>query len=73
MRLLELAKDLDHPNWCKVGHIGYVLKGELEIIFVDEIIRYSEGDAIIIESGEQEKHIPKPISEKVSLLLIEDI
>ncbi len=72
-RLLELQFGLEHPNWCLTGHIGYVVKGELDIIFDDETVNYTEGDAIFISSGEKERHIPKPISEKVILFLVDDL
>ncbi len=73
MSLLELGKELDHPHWCETGHVGFVVEGELEIAFGDKTIRYSKDDGLFILSGDGEKHIPKPISEKVVLFLVEDI
>ena len=73
IRLLELHKGLKHPEWCVTGHIGYIIEGELEIEFNGRIVNISKGDALIIAAGEEEKHIPKPISENVVMLLVEDV
>lgn len=73
VRVVELKKGLDHPDWCETGHIGYVLEGELDIDFDGEILNYKRGDVLFIASGETEKHIPIPKSEKVLLLLVEEI
>jgi len=72
VRLLELKKGLEHPNWCETGHIGYVVKGELEIEFSNKAIKYSEGDGMFILSGEKERHIPRPITDKVILFMVEE-
>ena len=72
-RVVELRQGFKHAEWCKTGHVGYVVKGILEIKFTNETVRYKEGDGIFIASGDDEKHIPKPISKKVTLFLIEDI
>lgn len=73
VRWLELERGLQHPEWCVTGHIGYVVEGELEIDFNGRIVKYSAGDALFISSGDAEKHIPKPISEKVILFMVEEI
>ena len=73
IRVLELKRGLKHPEWCETGHIGYVAKGELQIKFEDETVIYSEGDGIYIAAGKSERHIPEPISEKVTLFLVEEI
>ena len=73
IRLLEMPKDLDHPDWCETGHIGLVLEGQLEIKFEADSVIYDKGDGILISSGSEEKHKPNPISEKVLLFLTEDI
>jgi len=73
IRLVELPKHLDHPDWCETGHVGLVLEGKLEIKFETDSIIYIKGDGILISEGCKEKHIPKPISNKVILFLTEDI
>ena len=73
VRVIEIKKGFDDPEWCETGHIGYVLEGELDIDFSGEIIKYTPGDILFIAAGQEEKHIPIPVSEKVLLLLVEEI
>ncbi len=73
IRLLELSIELEHPEWCETGHIGYVVEGEIEIIFDDESVKYQKGDSIYISAGKEERHIPKPITEKVILFMVEEV
>ncbi len=72
LRLLKLERGLSHPEWCETGHIGYVVEGEIEIDFNGDPVRYGKGDSLLISSGPDEKHIPKPLSETVALFLVED-
>jgi hypothetical protein len=71
VRLLQLSKGLIHPDFCYTGHIGYVIEGIIDIDFNGNIIRFNEGDVLLIRDGETDKHIPIPISDTVILLLIE--
>ncbi len=71
-RLLKLRKGLSHPDWCETGHSGYVVSGELEIIFDRRTLKFGQGDALFIEAGKDERHIPKPLTAEVILFLIED-
>lgn len=73
IRVLELSKGLYHPDWCVTGHIGCVIEGEIEIDFDGEILTYKKGDALFIKAGEEEKHIPKPLTDKVILFLVEEV
>jgi quercetin dioxygenase-like cupin family protein len=73
MRLLEFGRDLDHPNWCEIGHLGYVLEGECEIEFENSIITLRKGDGISIPNGTDRKHRPRAISEKVRMIFFERI
>ncbi|MEZ5344571.1 MAG: hypothetical protein R2681_03350 [Pyrinomonadaceae bacterium] len=72
IRLVELDKKLKHPEWCETGHWGYVVSGKLEIVFSRSSEIYSEGDGIFIRPGTSQKHIPKPLTEKVTLFLIDE-
>lgn len=72
LRLVEFTKELVEPDWCKKGHIGYVLSGELEINFDGEIFTYRAGDGIFIPSGENHKHIAKVHDRTVQLILVEE-
>lgn len=73
LRLLEFGRDLNHPDWCVTGHIGYLLEGEFEIEFDDKTITYKAGDGIWIPAGEEFRHRPKAVSEKVLIVFVEDI
>ena len=73
LRLLEFGRELEHPDWCTKGHIGYVLDGELEVTFADKVCQFVKGDGLFIPPGVEHKHIPKPITETVTLVLVEGV
>ena len=33
LRLVEYTREFFEPDWCRAGHVGYVLEGRLEIDF----------------------------------------
>jgi len=72
LRLLEFGRDLNHPEWCVTGHIGFLLEGEFEIEFDDKTVAYKAGDGISIPTGEKHRHRPKAISEKVQIVFVEE-
>lgn len=72
-RLIEFGRELNHPQWCTTGHIGYVLDGEVEIEFEDKTIRLRQGDGLSIPAGEKDKHRPKAVSEMVRMFFVEDV
>lgn len=74
IRLIKFKYGFIEKEWCKSGHLGYVLAGEMKINFDGEIKFFKKGDGLWIEKGEQSKH--KVIIEKgkfVELVLFEDI
>ncbi len=73
LRLLKFGRDLNHPEWCTTGHIGYLLEGEMEVEFDSQVMTYRAGDGLYIPAGEEKRHRPRAISETVRLLLIEDV
>ena len=73
MRLLELAPELCHPEWCTVGHVGYILEGVLEVRFADEVLVYEPGDGIVIPGGEAHKHIPRALTEVVRMFIVDEV
>ena len=72
IRLVELTPALSHPEWCSIGHEGYVLDGRLAIQFGDETVHYRAGDGIMIPSGEAHQHIPRAPTDTVTLILVEN-
>jgi hypothetical protein len=73
LRLLEFTSDFVDPSWCEKGHIGYVVRGELEIDFQGNVVRYPEGSGIVISSGSSSGHKARPVTPTVLLFLVEDI
>ena len=71
VRLVEFTPELSHPEWCTVGHAGYVLAGILEVTFGDEVTQFKAGDGVLIPQGEAHKHIPRAITDPVRMLLVE--
>lgn len=72
IRLVEYARDFIEPDWCRKGHIGYVIEGEMEIDYHGTAVRYQTGDGIIIPSGEENRHKARILSEKAKVFLVED-
>ncbi|MCX7193376.1 MAG: phosrestin [Proteobacteria bacterium] len=73
LRLLEFTSEFVEPEWCEKGHVGIVLKGELEIDFQGSRIRYPEGSGIFIPSGTSSSHKARAISPSVLLFLVEEV
>lgn len=72
LRLVEYTQDME-PHWCEKGHIGYVLEGQFEIQFENEVIVFIPGDGIFIPSGPEHKHMGKVLSDVVRVVFVEDV
>jgi quercetin dioxygenase-like cupin family protein len=72
VRLMEITPELMHPEWCVKGQAGFVIEGTLEMRFEKEVVQYCAGDAFIIPFGDHDKHIPRALSPRVTLLLFEE-
>jgi quercetin dioxygenase-like cupin family protein len=72
IRIVEFTDEFVEPDWCRRGHIGYVLEGCLEIEFADRTYVYQAGEAFIIESGDQDRHKARSLGPCVRLLLVEE-
>lgn len=73
LRLLEFTDQFDPADWCRKGHVGLVLSGQVTIEFGDEQIVYHTGDALFFEPGEADRHKARVApGETVTLLLFED-
>ena len=73
VRLLELSPEFVEVEWCRKGHVGVVLQGVLELDFAGRTERFNRGDGLFILAGETGKHKARPISERVTLFLVDDI
>jgi hypothetical protein len=73
MRLLEFTSEFVEPHWCEKGHVGFVLRDELEIDFDGQIVRYGQGSGIFIPMGASTKHKARSVTPSVQLFLVEDV
>lgn len=73
LRLVEWDRSMLHPNWCLKGHIGYMLEGEVEIDIAGKVFTYTKGDVILLPEGEEHKHRPKVLTEKVQFFAVEKV
>jgi len=72
IRLLEFTREFVEADWCRKGHIGVLLSGELEIDFGGRVLRYAPGDGLYIPAGESGKHKARALSDNALLFLVED-
>lgn len=56
LRLVEFTRGFQEPDWCRRGHIGYVLEGEGELHFSKHTVELKAGDGLFIPPGEEHKH-----------------
>jgi mannose-6-phosphate isomerase-like protein (cupin superfamily) len=73
LRLAEFTHEFKEPDWCRKGHIGYVLEGESELQLGEQTIRVKPGDGIFIPPGEAHKHMLRVLSERIRMVLVEDL
>jgi len=72
IRMVEIGPESGEPDWCEVGHVGYIVEGELETNIDGQIERLSAGDGLIIPSGVKYRHKSKAINGVVWLILVDD-
>ena len=73
LRVVEFAQGLEHPEWCQVGHVGYVLGGRLGLEFENETVELGPGDGFVVPDGRASQHRPIPRTSHVLLLLSEQL
>lgn len=71
LRVAEYTREFVAPDWCREGHVGYVLEGEVDIDFDGDVVRFSAGDGLFIPEGEDNRHKPTVVSDVVRLVLVE--
>jgi len=72
IRLVEYTGQMEQ-HWCEKAHLGYVLQGEIEIEFPGGSERYSAGDGVSIPAGHEHRHKAKVLSERVTVVFVEDV
>ena len=71
VRLVEMDEQFEEADWCRNGHVGWVIDGELEIEFDDRTLALKAGDGLIIPPGESSKHKARVPQGKATLFLVE--
>ena len=72
LRLIEYTEEMP-PHWCKKGHFGLILDGELEIEFRNEKILYKSGDGVFIPDGKEHEHKGRVLTESVKVIFVENV
>jgi quercetin dioxygenase-like cupin family protein len=73
IRLVDFDTSDGAQHWCETGHIGYVLRGSLDISFDGQVISFKAGDGLFIPPGAASKHRSVAISAGTQLLMVEDV
>jgi quercetin dioxygenase-like cupin family protein len=73
LRLVEFARGFKEPDWCRKGHIGYVLEGEGELQFSEQTVLLKAGDGIFIPAGEEHKHLLHVLGGGIRVVLVEEL
>jgi len=73
IRLAEFSREFKEPDWCRKGHIGYVLEGEGALQFSDQTVRLKSGDGLFIPQGEEHRHMLRVLSPQIRIVLVEDL
>jgi quercetin dioxygenase-like cupin family protein len=71
LRVVEFTRGFVEHDWCEKRHIGYVLSGEIAIETPDGVILVREGQGIVLP-GPHARHKACPVSDRVTLFLMED-
>jgi quercetin dioxygenase-like cupin family protein len=71
IRLVEFSSEFVEPDWCRRGHMGYVLDGRLEVSFSGSQEMFEAGDGVIIPAGDEHRHKARALTKTATLILIE--
>lgn len=71
IRLIEFDESFVESDWCKKGHVGFVIEGTLEIDFGSRVIVLRAGDGLFIPPGESSKHKARVPSGSATLFVVE--
>lgn len=72
LRLAEYTREFVEADWCRKGHVGYVLEGSFELEFGGGRVTLQAGDGIFIRAGEASKHKARVLSEVARVVLVEE-
>ena len=51
VELVEYEENASHPDWCTVGHVGFVLEGEIMYELEKGELRVQKGKGFFLPSG----------------------
>ncbi|UCC23308.1 MAG: cupin domain-containing protein [Planctomycetota bacterium] len=72
LRLVEFGREFVEADWCRKGHIGHILEGQMEIDFDGEKEVFGSGDGVFIPAGEEHKHKGRVLTDTLKVILVED-
>lgn len=73
VRIVEFTDKFVETDWCRKGHIVYILDGQLEVNFNGKLVVFNKGDGLFIPTGEKDRHIGRALTKIVRMLFVEDI
>ena len=73
LRLVEFTTTEGDPHWCEQGHIGYVLRGGLDIDVNGQVVSLVAGNGLFIPTGQASAHRGVRIAQGTQLLMVEDL
>ena len=71
IRLVEFSQDFVEADWCRKGHAGYVLAGQVEVSFDRSMEVFTAGDGIFIPASEKHRHKTRTLTDTATILLVE--
>jgi ethanolamine utilization protein EutQ (cupin superfamily) len=73
VRLVEFTDKFVETDWCKKGHIVYILEGRLEVNFDGNVVVFNTGDGLFIPAGRKNKHMGKALTKIVRMIFFEEV
>ena len=71
IRLVEFTEEFIESDWCRKGHIAYVVNGTLEIDFGTRRVTFTAGDGLFIPPEESSKHKVRVPNGAATLFIVE--
>ena len=71
IRQIEMDESFVEADWCRTGHVGFVIEGTLAIDFDGHVVEFKAGDALCIAPGEASRHKARAVGEKVLLFVVD--
>jgi ethanolamine utilization protein EutQ (cupin superfamily) len=70
---VEFTDRFVETDWCRKGHIVYILEGQLKVNFNGNEVVFNTGDGLFIPAGEKDKHMGRALTKVVRMLFVEDV